>query len=315
MNMQQIRTQGSRGRRPSIASFAVAFFGLVLLAHVAPASAGSLDRVREAGKLTLGYRVDARPLSYQDESGKPAGYSVALCEKIAEEVKTELGLSTLNVEWVPVSGEERFRAVQEGRIDLLCGTEDATLARRKEVAFSIPIYLAGMGAVLREDAPRGLRNVLEGRKRILMIWRANPAEILEKQTFSVVAGSRGEQWLNSRLEKFQIDAKVVPVESYEAGVQAVLERKADVFFAEHNILLDAVKRSAAPEELNVLDRRFTYASLALAVPRGDEDFRLLADRTLSRLYGSAEFGSLYAQWFGEADEDTLKFFQMIALPE
>lgn len=313
--MQHPRTQGSHGRRHSIASFAVAFLGLMLLAHAEPAAAGSLDRVREAGKLTLGYRVDARPLSYQDGSGKPAGYSVALCETIAEEVKTELGLSTLTVDWAPVSGEDRFRAVQEGKVDLLCGTDDATLSRRKEVGFSIPIYLAGMGAVLREDAPRGLKNVLEGRKRVLLIWRANPAEILERQTFSVVAGSRGEQWLNSRLEKFQIDARVVPVESYDAGVQAVLDRKADVFFAEHNILLDAVRRSTSPEDLNVLERRFTYEPLALALPRGDEDFRLLVDRTLSRLYGSAEFGSFYAQWFGKPDEDTLKFFQMVALPE
>jgi putrescine:ornithine antiporter len=315
MNMQHTRTQGSHGYRFSIANLAFAFLGLALLAHAAPASASTLDRIREAGKLTLGYRVDARPLSYQDEAGKPAGYAVALCEKIAEEVKAELGLSTLTVDWVPVSGDERFKAVQDGRIDLLCGTDDATLARRKEVGFSIPIYLAGMGAVLREDAPRGLRNVLEGRRRFLQIWRASPAEILERQTFSVVAGSRGEQWLASRREKFQIDAKLVPVESYDAGVQAVLERRADVFFAEHNILLDAVRRSAAPEDLNVLDRRFTYEPLALGVPRGDEDFRLLVDRTLSRLYRSAEFGGFYAQWFGEPDEQTVKFFQIVALPE
>jgi len=313
MNMQHTRTQGFQGHRLSIASLAFAFLGLGLLAHAAPAS--TLDRIREAGKLTLGYRVDARPLSYQDESGKPAGYSIALCERIAEEVKAELGLSTLTVDWVPVAGEDRFQAVQQGKLDLLCGTDDATLGRRKEVGFSIPIYLAGMGAVLRDDAPRGLKNVLEGRRRFLQIWRASPAEILEKQTFSVVAGSRGEQWLNSRREKFQIDARVVPVESYEAGVQAVLDRKADVFFAEHNILLDAVNRSGSPEDLNVLDRRFTYEPLALALPRGDEDFRLLVDRTLSRLYGSAEFGSFYAQWFGKPDEDTLKFFQMVALPE
>lgn len=313
--MQQIRTQRSHGRHLSLAGAACALLGLVCLVQSASAPAATLDRVREAGKLTFGYRVDARPLSYQDESGKPGGYSVALCEKIAEAVKTELGLPALAVDWVPVTSEERFRAVQEGRVDLLCGTDDATLARRKEVGFSIPIYLAGMGAVIREDAPRGLKNVLEGRKRVLLIWRANPAAILEKQTFSVVAGSRGEQWLDSRLEKFQIDAKIVPVQSYGAGVQAVLDRKADVFFAEHNILLDAVQRSSAAEDLDVLDRRFTYEPLALALQRGDEDFRLLVDRTLSRLYGSAEFGGFYAQWFGKPDEDTLKFFQMVTLPE
>jgi putrescine:ornithine antiporter len=315
MNMQHTRTQRSLGYRLPIASLAFAFFGMVLLAHAAPASAATLERIRETGKLTLGYRVDARPLSYQDESGKAAGYAVALCEKVAEEVKAELGLSSLTVDWVPVTVENRFSAVQEGRIDLLCGTDGATLAQRNVSGFSIPIYLAGIGAVLRDDAPMGLRNVLEGRKRFRLIWRASPAEILEKQTFSVVAGSRGEQWLAGRLEKFQIDAKVLPVESFDAGVQAVLDRKADVFFAEHNILLDAVERNPSAGDLKVLDRRFTYEPLAMALQRGDEDFRLLVDRTLSRFYRSAEFGSFYSQSFGEPDEDTLKFFQMIAVPE
>ncbi len=310
--MQKTRSTSRRGHR--VANVAVAILALAVL-PLTHAVAGTLEKVRESAKITLGYRTDAQPFSYKDESGNAAGYTVELCRKVAEQVKTELGLSELAVEWVPVTTEEGFRSVQEGRVDLLCGTDDATLARRKEVGFSIPIYLAGMGAVVREDAPRGLKNVLEGRKRVLLIWRANPAEILEKQTFSVVAGSRGEQWLNGRLDKFQIDAKVVPVESYEAGVAAVLDRRADVFFAEHNILLDAVQRSSAAEDLDVLDRRFTYEPLALALQRGDEDLRLLVDRTLSQLYGSAEFGSLYAQWFGKPDEDTLKFFQMVALPE
>ncbi len=313
--MQHTRTQRSLGFRLPIASLAFAFFGMVLIAHAAPASAATLERIRETGKLTLGYRVDARPLSYQDESGKAAGYAVALCEKVAEEVKAELGLSSLTVDWVPVTAEDRFSAMQQGRIDLLCGTDGATLAQRKVSGFSIPIYPAGIGAVLRDDAPMGLWNVLEGRKRFRLIWRASPAEVLEKQTFSVVAGSRGEQWLNGRLEKFQIDARVVPVESYEAGVQAVLERKADVFFAERNILLDAVTRSPSPDDLDDIERRFTYEPLAMALQRGDEDLRLLVDRTLSRLYGAADFGGFYAQWFGEPDEDTLEYFRMIALPE
>ena len=68
--------------------------GLSLL-PVSPAAAATLDRVREAGKLVLGYRADARPFSYQDASGKATGYSVALCQKVADEVKAELGLPDL----------------------------------------------------------------------------------------------------------------------------------------------------------------------------------------------------------------------------
>jgi ABC-type amino acid transport substrate-binding protein len=289
---------------------------LLPLADAAPGSAGTLDRVRQAGKLTLGYRADARPFSYRDESGKAAGYSVALCERIAEQVKAELGLSTLAVDWVPVTIEGRFRAVQEGRIDLLCGADTATLARRKEVAFSIPIFPGGIGALLRADSSRRLREILsKGEAAPRPLWRASPAQILEQQTFSVVAGTTSESWLAERRDTLKIPAKVTLVESYDAGIQRVLERSTNVFFGDRAILLDAAKRSPSARNLIVLDRHFTYEPIALALKRGDEDFRLAVDRTLSRLFRSKEFGDLYAKWFGKPDENVLTFFRWSVLPE
>ena len=65
----------------------------------------------------------------------------------------------------------------------------------------------------------------------------------------------------------------------------------------------------------MLDRLFTYEPLALALPRGDEDFRLLVDRALSAIYRSGEIGDLYAGWFGEPDEAALTFFRLHTLPE
>ncbi len=119
--------------------FSIAFLSLIVpLADGMPASAATLDRVRESAKITFGYRTDARPFSYQDDSGKAAGYSVALCEKVAEAVKGELDLSTLTTEWIPLTIEERIQAVQQGKVDLFCGADTATLARRKEVCIFDP---------------------------------------------------------------------------------------------------------------------------------------------------------------------------------
>ena len=92
--MEHERSKGSAGRRMVIqAGLALLFLAGLSLLPVSPAAAATLDRVREAGKLVLGFRVDARPFSYQDASGKAIGYSIALCEKVAAEVKAELGAS------------------------------------------------------------------------------------------------------------------------------------------------------------------------------------------------------------------------------
>jgi ABC-type amino acid transport substrate-binding protein len=318
MNMQRAQLASPRGHRVWIATLAVAFLTVSLqpLAQAAAGPVSTLDRVKQSGKLTLGYRADARPFSFRDESGNAAGYAVALCQKVAEQVKAEVGRPTLAVEWVPVKAEDRFRAVQEGQIDLLCGAATATLARRAEVAFSIPIFPSGIGVILRADSSRQLREILtKGRAAARPLWRASPAQILEKQVFAVVRGTTTESWLAAKRAELKIDAKVVPVDGYDAGIQRVLERSTDVFFGDRSILFEAAKRSPSAKDLVVLDRMFTYEPLALALRRGDEDFRLLVDRALSRLYSSPDLGFLYAKWFGAPGEEAMTFFRMNALPE
>jgi ABC-type amino acid transport substrate-binding protein len=286
-----------------------------VLLPIAEVSADTLSRVRQAGKLTLGFRADARPFSFQDGSGKVAGYSVELCQKVVEEVKAELGLPGLTEEWVPVTLEERFRAVREGKVDLLCGADSETLARRKEVAFSIPIFPSGIGAILRIDAPTGLREVLSDEPPSGPIWRGSPAQILQKKTAAVVKGTTSESWVADRLQKLQIDANVAPVDGYDTGIQSVFDRKADVFFGDRPILLATAAGTPSGSYLIVLDRLFTSEPLALTLARNDEDFRLVVDRALSRLFRSDDFHDVHMKWFGEADESALTFFRQTALPE
>jgi polar amino acid transport system substrate-binding protein len=280
------------------------------------ASAATLDRVKETKKLTLGYRSDAPPMSF-DEAGKPGGYSVALCQLIADQMKADLSLPDLNVQWTPVTLDDRFTALKEGKIDLLCGASSVTLARRKDVSFSIPIFPSGIGALLRTDAPLALRLILStGQPPSEPVWRGSPARtVLEKRTYSVVTKTTAESWLPERIKAFEVDASIAPVASYDAGVQSVLSRSSDVLFGDRDILLGAAKRSTSSEDLVVLDRYFTYEPVALALPRDDEDLRLFVDRKLSQTFGSADFPSIYGKYFGAPDAAAAEFFQLTALPE
>jgi len=282
----------------------------------AAASTAAPEGVKKSGKLALGYYADARPFSYNDGSGKAAGYAVELCQKVAEQVKADLGMAALEVEWVAVTPDSRVGALRDGKINLLCGEPDR-LSARTDMAFSIPIFQGGVGALLRTDAPAGLSQALSERPGPTgPLWRGTPTQqLLQEQTITVVAGTAAEKVLAERLSKFQLTAKVVPVKTFAEGVQAVLDRKANVFFSDRSMLLDAVKRSDKAGDLTVLERRFTIAPLAFALRRGDEDGRLAVDRLLSRIYGSAEFRALYAKWFGEPDEAATAFFRAVALPE
>jgi polar amino acid transport system substrate-binding protein len=209
-----------------------------------------------------------------------------------------------------------MRLVEQGKVDLLCGAATATLERRKKVAFSIPIFPSGIGALLRTDSPARLKSVLEGHEPpYTPRWRASLGQVLEKRILSAQAGTTAESWLNQRKQELDVNAEIVSVPSYQEGVERVLGRRSDVLFGDRAILLDTVARSAAADSLVVLERQYTYEPIALALPRGDEDFRLLVDRTLSGLYRSGEIEKIYASFFGPVDSNAQSFFRFVALPE
>jgi len=284
-----------------------------------PVPTGTLDRVRAAGKLVLGYQTDARPMSYKDESGNPAGYSVTLCQKVADEMKANLGVATLAVEWVAVTGDGGARGVQQGSIDLLCAADAVTLAHREIVSFSIPIFSGGIAALLRVDGPEQFRDALDERPPPYQpLWRGStPQSIqaLQRKTAAVVGGTEAVELLTARIAALHINSTVAPVDSYEAGIAKVVDRSADVLFGDRAQLLDLAKRNAQAKDLKVLARHFTFVPLALALHRDDDAFRLVVDRSLSAVYAAPAFLDMYTASFGPADADTIQFFRMTLVPK
>jgi putrescine:ornithine antiporter len=280
----------------------------------APASP-TLTRIKQNGRITFGYQSDARPFSYRDQSGNAAGYTVALCKTVAGAIKAELGLPNLNIEWVAVGPADRFTAVSTGKVDAFCGADTDTWSRRQEVAFSIPVFPGGIGALLRKDAPERLSEILNQKPPSNPTWRASAGQLIQTQTFAVIGGTTAQTWLGGKLNDFKLSSKVVPVTSYDAGVMAVVDRQASVFFGDRAVLLDAIAHNPSGSKLEVLDRLFTYEAFALPLPRGDEAFRALVDRTLSRLYPTADFRMLYTQSFGEPTADVVTFYRWNTRPE
>lgn len=311
-----MRTSGpqpkDQGLRTVCAAVLIASAAFAAVRAQTPVS-GALARIGDAGRIRMGYRVDASPFSYRDDAGGPAGYSIALCQKIADAVKEELRIPKLTVEWVPVTASDRFEAVRQHTIDMLCGGDSVSISRRKLVAFSIPIFPGGVSVLLRADAPARLKEVLSGKGQTFRpTWRASASETLQFKSFAAVSSTTAEAWLHERINDLKVVTTVAPVATYDAGMNAVLQRRADALFGERAILLDLSRRR---KDLVVLDRLFTYEPLAFALPIGDEPFRLIVDRTLAQFYAFGPLHGLYARWFGEPDDSAIAFFRWSAIPD
>ena len=297
----------SRGRRLWLASGALAIVAGMLATFAAmPATAGTLDRIRDSGRIKLGYLVDQRPFSYRNEAGEAEGYGVDLCRQIAAEVKTRV--PGLAVDWVPVTADRRIGEVELGSIDILCSPMSVTLERRKDVAFSVPVFAAGNRAVMRADSAAVLRDALAETRPLRPVWRGSPAaKVLKGATFGAVTGTTTVDWLEERRSAFQVDAKIVPVADYRTGLQQLRDRKIDVLFGEGSLVMGAMD-DAARKDLVVFDRQFTHEAGAFALSRNDDDFRLLVDAALSKFFESGDFRALYSKSFGEFDDRARAFF-------
>lgn len=278
--------------------FAVFVAAALCLATTA-APAGTLDRIGDKGVLKIGYRADAPPFSYKSPIGEAAGYSVALCRAVAAQIKQQLKRETLSVAYVPVTAENRFTAVRDGKIDLLCGATTATLSRREMVDFSLPVFIDGASVLLREDGPQNFGD-------------------LDGQKVGVRAGTTTETALRNTLADLSITVATIAVKDHNEGIDRLLKGELAAYFADRAILYFLMRRSGAADKLFLSDQQFTYEPYALALQKGDGAFRLAVDRALSRIYRSGEISTIFTSAFGPGAEPTDELnalYRISALPE
>ena len=253
-------------------------FGATLLLAVG-AQAQTLERVRASSTFKIGFREDAEPFSFKDTQGEPAGFSIELCRLIATQVRQTLGLDELTIEYVPVGTEDRFQAIRDGRIDILCSADTVTLSRRELVDFSLFTFLDGAAVLLRADSPEDLSG-------------------LAGQKIGVRGATTTEDALRNTLAKLDMKAEVVPVSSHDEGRAKLEAGEIAAYFGDQAILIFLAKESA-PGKLKLSDQQFTFEPYALALARGDDDFRLLVDRTLAQTYRSGRIDVVFKSAFGD----------------
>jgi len=203
---------------------------VLLCALTAPAAAqtGVLEKIRNAGAITMGYVEGAAPFSFVDENRQPQGYSIDLCREIANGIRAQLGVAKLETRWVALTLQNRLEAVRSGRVDIECSTTTWTLSRQKEVDFSLITFVDGGSILARGDADVGRLSDFGG-KRIAVI----------------------------------------------TGIY------------------------------KLLDEDFSIEPYALALPRGDHEYRLAVNRVLARLYRTGDIETIYRRWLGKLGTPSL----------
>ncbi len=262
---------------------------------------GTLKRIDDTGQINLGYREFEPPMSFRDNSGKPVGYSIDLCDHIAAAVKKRLGRSDITLNYVPVTAENRFTSIESESIDILCGATTKTLGRSERVGFTQLTFVTGASLLSMDDAK--VPNVLG----------------LKGKRVAVVSTTTTIEALKGALNETLVDAEVIPVSSATEGMALLDKGEVDAFSSDQVVLIGQVIARDSGKQYFLSQELFSFEPFALAVKRGDVDFQLVADRALSQLNRSGQILATYRKWFARfAEKPTMALralYQLNATPE
>lgn len=274
--------RGARLREVLVARMLVCL-GLVAVLAVpghAQETRSTLDRIKDTGVISLGFRESSIPFSFLDKDRKPAGYSVDLCARVATSVQQRLGLRDLKVNWVVVTPADRIPSIVRGAIDLECGSSTVTFSRMEQVDFSHMIFVDG-GSLLATAASRIERVGDLAGKRV-----------------AVIPGTTTEKALATALQRAIIQAQMITVSEHADGLAVLEAGKADAYASDHMLLAGLLLKAREPDKLRLSSDLFSYEPYGLMLRRGDGPFRVQVNRVLSSLYRSGEIVPVYERWFG-----------------
>lgn len=268
--------------RPQFAlpDFAKATIAACLCATAVLAHAGdTLSKIREAQTIIIAHREASLPFSYLDGNKKPVGYAVDLCLKIADAVRRELKLQHLNIRYLPVTPSTRISAIVDGQADLECGSTTSNAERRKQVAFTIPHFVAAAKMLVRADS--GIAN-----------W----SDLRDKRVVTT-KGTTTVKLLNERDKVRSLGLKLIEGRDHGESFGMVEKGEAEAFPMDDVLLFGLRANAQNPNGFVVVGDALSAEPYAIMLRKDDTPFKSLVDREMGRIINEGEIYKLYDKWF------------------
>ena len=254
-----------------------------VMAFAAPAAmaqpATTLDKVKASGSFAVAYRESSIPFSYLDDKAQPTGFGWEICGRIVDQVKKATGRKDLKVQTQAVTSANRIPLLQNGTIDIECGSTTNNSDRQKQVAFATNYFYTGTRFLVKAGAPVKSLDDLKGKAVVSTTGTTN---------FRVIRNLNEEKKLGIELAGAKDHAESA----------LLVQTGRALAFAMDDILLYGLKAGAAnPAELAVVGDAIQVEPYAIMLRKDDPAFKQLVDNTLATLVKSGEFERLYKKWF------------------
>jgi glutamate/aspartate transport system substrate-binding protein len=264
---------------------AIAVAGLIAISAITTQSAlaqspgGTLEKIVASKTFAIAYREESVPFSFIDSSGKPKGYAIDICLKIAEEIKTQFKLDKLDIKYVPITPQTRIPVIANGTANAECSSTTITTGRMKQVEFLTPNFITGTKLLVRKGS--GI----------------NKIEDLEGKTLIALAGTTNEKAALEEIAKRKLKVNMVKVKDHPQALLNLEQGRADAYTS-NDVVLHGIRTMAKnPSDYEVVGPFYSYDPFSIMIPKNDTDFRALGLKVMSDLYRSGEIFTIYKKWF------------------
>ncbi|MEN2471908.1 MULTISPECIES: glutamate/aspartate ABC transporter substrate-binding protein [Burkholderia] len=240
---------------------------------------GTLKKIKDTGVIALGHRESSIPFSYYDQNQQVVGYSREFQMKVVDAVKKKLNLPNLQVKNIPVTSQNRIPLVQNGTVDIECGSTTNNAERQQQAAFSDTIFVIGTRLMTKKDS--GVKDFAD----------------LKGKTVVTTAGTTSERLLRKMNNEKQLGMNIISAKDHGDSFNTLESGRAVAFMMDDALLAGERAKAKQPGEWVIVGTPQSEEAYGCMMRKGDTDFKKVVDDAISQVEKSGDAAKIYAKWF------------------
>ncbi len=239
----------------------------------------TLKKIKDSGAVTMGVRESSGALSYTLGDGKYVGYHVELCQRVLADIQKSLGLAKLDVKYQPVTSQNRIPLMQNGTVDIECGSTTNNAARQKDVAFAVTTFVEEVRIAVKADS--GITSIAQ----------------LNGKKVATTTGTTSVQTLRKNERASGINFDEVFGKDHADSFLLLESGRADAFVMDGAILAGNISKAKNPADFKLVGEILSVEPIAIMVRRDDPAFKKAVDDSLIAMMKSGEIAKVWDKWF------------------
>lgn len=266
-------------KKSMLAHTMVAVAALLAIGAAHAQANDTLKKIKDSGSVTMGVRESSGALSFTLGDGKYTGFHYEVCQKVLADIQKQLGVAKLDIKYQPVTSQNRIPLVQNGTVDLECGSTTNNATRQKDVAFAPTLYVEEVRIAVKANS--GITSI------------AN----LTGKTVATTTGTTSVQLLRKHERANNVDIKELMGKDHSDSFLLLESGRADAFVMDGQILAGLIAKSKAPAEYKIVGEVISVEPIGIMMRKDDPAFKKAVDDSVKAMIKSGDVAKLYDKWF------------------